>query len=255
MTVNTNGAVISGLDVTGQITVNADNVTIQNTKVTCGCEASRGFAITAGQHSGLTLKNVEIDGGNVFAAKTYQSVLMTGCDECAQYADKISDSYFLVNGVANGAHYEASYNNNATEDIEHSTLLNPHEQTATVFMDTFSPGQVPCQDNLTINNSLLAGGGYLFYACYNSTSAGSSHATITNNRFARCTSQPVVDSASGYICQGFGSPSGDGDVVGNPDGNGYYPYGGFFGGAMSIYCNQTTWSNNLWDDNGAATSC
>jgi hypothetical protein len=180
---------------------------------------------------------------------------MHDCAECAQYPDKITDSYFMVDKVAAGSHYEAVYDNSATLDVEHTTILNPHEQTATIFMDTSAPDNVPCQDNLTVNNSLIAGGGYLIYACNGSSSAGSSHFAITNNRFARCTTSPVVNAGSGHICKGHGSDSGDGDVVGNPDDHGYYPYGGFFGGVVDIYCNHTTWSNNVWDDNGAPRSC
>jgi hypothetical protein len=256
VTVSKSGTVVKGLDVTGSIDVQANNVTIQNTKITCGC--GRGFAVNqAGGYSGLTIKDSEISGGNVgffgSGIKTVDHVYMWNCDECIQYAKLITDSYLNVSAAVSGAHYEASYNNNATEDVEHTVIFNPHEQTATIFMDT--SGGTACQDNLTVNNSLLAGGGYLIYPCGESTSAGSSHSTITNNRFARCTTKPVVNSASGYICQGHGSPNGDGDVVGNSDGNGYYPYGGFFGAIAYIYCNQTTWSNNVWDDNGVSTTC
>ncbi len=256
VTVRKNGTVIKGLDVTGSIDVQANNVTIQNTRITCGC--GRGFGVNqAGGYSGLTIKDSEISGGNVgffgSGTKTVNHVYMWNCDECIQYGKLITDSYLYVSAEVSGAHYEASYNNNATEDVEHTVIFNPHEQTATIFMDTSDA--TACQDNLTVNNSLLAGGGYLIYPCGESTSAGSSHSTITNNRFARCTTRPVVDSAGGYICQGHGSPSGDGDVVGNPDANGYYPNGGFFGAIAYIYCNQTTWSNNVWDNSGAATTC
>jgi hypothetical protein len=122
-------------------------------------------------------------------------------------------------------------------------------------MNTAGGAGGACQNHLTINNSLLAGGGFLVYPCGNADSAGSSATVITNNRFARCTSQPVVNAASGLICQGFGSPTGNGDTVGNSDGHGYYPRGGFFGVTSYIFCGSTTWSSNVWDDNGAAVPC
>ena len=211
---NKNGAVVTGLDVTGDITVNADNVTIEDTRVAHN-PATGGFAISAGQHQGLTIKDSEITGGDVFGAKNYLRVYMHNCAECAQYPDEIKDSYFKVDAIAAGAHYEAVYDNSAALDVEHTTILNPHEQTATIFMDTSDPDNVPCESSLTVNDSLLAGGGYLIYPCANSSSAGSSHATITNNRFARCRSH-VVAAGSGYICRGYGSASGDGDVVATP---------------------------------------
>ena len=166
----------------------------------------------------------------------------------------ITDSYFYIGQAVSGAHYEAIYSNDATVDVEHTVIFNPHEQTADVFMNTGNGGGGACQNHLTINNSLLAGGGYLFYPCGNADTAGSSHTTITNNRFARCTTRPVVDAASGEICQGHGSLSGDGDVVGNSDGRGYYPRGGFFGPDAYIFCSQTTWKNNVWDD-GETVAC
>jgi hypothetical protein len=43
--------------------------------------------------------------------------------------------------------------------------------------------------------------------------------------------------------------------VAKTDGHGYYPDSGSYGLDDSIYCGQTTWSNNVWDDNGATISC
>ena len=250
-----NGTVINGLDITGSVSIEATNVTIENTRINCGCEDVRGFAIHENNYAGLTIKNVEINGGELYVTDaTLDHVYMHDCGECVQYANTVKDSYILVNAVpTGGSHYEATYNNHGTLDVEHSTFLNPHEQTATIFMDI--DNHAPCDAHLTVNNSLLAGGGYLIYPCAEASSAGSSQVALTNNRFARCTTTPVVNSASGYICQGYGSPNGDGDVLGNPDGHGYYPYGGFFGDVASVYCVQTTWSNNVWDDNGATDSC
>jgi hypothetical protein len=266
ITVTTPGAVINGLDVTASgggpgIAVEANNVTIENTRVTCGCRGQ--FAIDEPNgHSGLTIHDAEISGGNIYdgggqggALNTLTRVYMFNCNECVQYADKISDSYFMVNGVVSGAHYEAFYTSDATVDFEHDTIFNPHEQTATVFFDVNGGNGGACDNNVTLNNSLLAGGGFLFYLCNGSSSAGASHSTVTNNRFARCTTHPVVTAASGYICQGYGASIGDGDVVGTSDGHGYYPNGGFFGEDAAVYCSHTTWGNNVWDDNNAPVSC
>jgi hypothetical protein len=264
ITVTTNGAVINGIDVTGTITVEANNVTIQNSRVTCtGCEPSRGFAIfEPNGYSGLTVQNSQVSGGNIYAGggqggalNTFSHLYMFNCDECIQYGDKVTDSYILVNAVAPGAHYEAFYTSDATVDFEHDTFLNPHPQTATVFFDVNGGSGAGCDNNVTINNSLLAGGGFLFYLCNGSTSVGTSKSSITNNRFARCTTQPTISTSSGYMCQGVGNPNVTPDEIVTPDKNGYFPNGGFFGTDSAIYCSAVTWSNNAWDDNGRTVPC
>ena len=54
ITVSTAGALIEGLDVTGAITVNAENVTIRNTRV-------RGPIVNSGDYWGLLVDHVEVD--------------------------------------------------------------------------------------------------------------------------------------------------------------------------------------------------
>jgi hypothetical protein len=254
-TITRDGAVINGLSVSGSIIVQANNVTIRNSRIT----ASGGFAIhEPNGYGGLTVKDSEVSGGDIYAGggkgamNTFARLYMHDCGECIQYDASITDSYFYVSG--HKCHCEAIYDSDGTVNVQHTTFMNPHEQTADVFMDVGSPGQA-CDDHLTINNSLLAGGGYMVYPCGEAGSAGSSTTVITNNRFGRCTTKPTVRSAGGYICQGHGSPTGDGEVIGSPDSNGYYPYGGFFGVDSYTFCAQTTWTNNVWDDNGATVSC
>jgi hypothetical protein len=254
VTVARKGAVINGVSITnGSITVEANDVTIENSRIACNCGPH--FAVyEPNGYSGLTIKDSEISGGNVYAGggagaiNNFTRLYIWNCDECIQYDANITDSYLNSNAALRGAHYEPVYNGDGTTNIQHSVLLNPHEQTATVIDG--GPGGA-CVTHLTVNNSLLAGGGYLIYPCANDSSAGSSATVITNNRFARCTTEPAVRAASGQICQGHGSTSGDGDVLGNPDNNGYYPRGGFFGVDAYIFCSQTTWKNNVWDDGGA----
>jgi hypothetical protein len=262
LTVTTNGAVINALHVNGYILVQADNVTIENTLVT-NTGTPGGFAIEEPNgYYGLTVKNSEISGNNIYMGGcdgcpngSVDHVYMHNCGECVQYANAVTNSYFYLDASSSVYHYEAYYGSDSTVDFEHDTILNPHEQTADVFDDTGGGSGAACDNQVTINNSLLAGGGYEFYPCANSSSAGTSKVTITNNRFARCTTTPTVTAGSGYICQGIGDPTGNGDAITNPDKNGYFPGGGFFGLDAYIFCNQTTWTNNVWDDNGAAVGC
>ena len=94
--------------------------------------------------------------------------------------------------------------------------------------------------------------------CQVADTAGSSVTTFTNNRFARCTGTPVNQGGGHYVCSGF--PWTGDDFHGyvpeaGTDGNGYFPSSGSYGLLGDIFCAQTTWTNNVWDDNDAAVSC
>ena len=77
---------------------------------------------------------------------SFQRVYMWNCDECVQYDVNASDSYFYVGQPVSGAHYEAFYNGDGTTNIQHSTILNPHEQTADVFMNTAGGAGGACRE-------------------------------------------------------------------------------------------------------------
>jgi len=59
VTVNTAGTVLNGLDIQGGVTINANNVTIQNSRITCSCG---NWIVYLNHVSGFTLKNVTVDG-------------------------------------------------------------------------------------------------------------------------------------------------------------------------------------------------
>ena len=142
ISVLTNGAVIKGMDVTGTISVRADNVTIESSRITCEKCAGSFVIYEPNGYSGLTIKDSEISGGNTYVGggaggiNSLQRVYMWNCDECVQYDVNVTDSYFYVGQPVSGAHYEAFYNGDGTTNIQHSTILNPHTQTAAVFMNT-----------------------------------------------------------------------------------------------------------------------
>ena len=248
ITVMRPGTVIKGLHVTGSISLEADNVTIQNTRVSCSC-AGQFAVFQEGTVHGLTIKNSEISGGNVgyfgHGTKVMDHTYMWNCDECVQYIDTIRDSYFYIGQAVSGAHYEAVYNNDGTTDIEHTVILNPHEQTADVFMNTDGGGGGRCQDHLTIKNSLLAGGGYTIYPCGNADSVGSATLDFENNTIARCGRGRQVPGAGGtWVCPG------------GADQYGLFPRGGSFGHVAYDFCGAPgwTWKNNAWAD-GRTVAC
>ncbi|GGC05484.1 hypothetical protein [Cellulomonas carbonis] len=62
LTITQDGTVVDGLDITGCVVVDADDVTIRNTRITC-TDAPRERAVRMeGKHTGLLLEDVEIDG-------------------------------------------------------------------------------------------------------------------------------------------------------------------------------------------------
>jgi hypothetical protein len=257
------GAVIDGVDVTGEIDVEADNVTIENSRITNSGGGGRWGVYLAGDSSGLTIRSSEVRGAGPEASQTIEAAVigsgvtfvadyLHNCADCIEYGNNVTDSYILNNGHIPGAHYEDLYGNDQTVNVQHSVLLNPFPQTATVFVNVGNGNGGACVNNVTVNNSLLAGGGYLMYPCSGSWSSGAS-VHITNNRFARCTTRPLITAlygTGGTTCSGGGK--GDGQV---PDSHGYYPHGGYFGINGDGFCGQETWTGNVWDDNGAPVSC
>lgn len=249
-TITTNGTVINALEITGTVTVAADNVTIKNSKIIATKGGSGTYAVILNNGAdNFTIEHTEVTGpasetaglqsavwnhyGNpgVYARSDY----FHHCADCWEGPGVFEDVYMLVDASYNGSHNEDIYVCGASVDVEHSTLFNTVHQTATVFGDTAGCGG----NNFTIHNSLLAGGGYMLYPQGNASSSTGTM-NITNNRFARCRNGTAYDSSTGgtYCSTKTG------------DGNGYYPYGGFYGVAAYYFTGgSNVWTNNVWDDN------
>ena len=154
-----------------------------------------------------------------------------------------------------GDHLEGLYMSDSTATLNHDVLLDPDHQNSAVFGDANWGSGGPCANHWTITNSLLAGGGFVIYTCGNASSVGSSTMNISNNRFARCTTGPINynSSTGGSACQG----STDRLDRRRRRRHGYWPYGGYFGLDAWTYCTgaSQTWSDNVWDDNGAPVGC
>jgi hypothetical protein len=259
------GAVLQNLDVTGTITIYANNVTIRNVRLTVTGHGSgvAGIWIESGA-SGTTIEDSTVRGSGVRRAP--ESAIFNHAGEGLvltrvyfyNFADPlegpatVTDSYLNSNGTygsgSNIAHIEDIYASDARVTVRHSVLLNPFGQTATVFMDTNGgQGGAPGDDHLTITSSLLAGGGWTLYPSAKSVSAGSERMNVSANRFARCLTAPLYDSSSGGT-----------SCKGGPDTHGYYPFAGYYGVAADLYCppkRGQTWSNNVWDDDGSPIRC
>jgi hypothetical protein len=260
VTVMTDGKTIQNLDIDGGIDVEANNVTIANVKVTVpgpGCPPStpcgtNGIHIGPDVH-GTRIKNVEVTAAA--GARVQYAVLNRGTDTQAVglYAHDldsmwtgsgiVKDSYStIILGIQND-HLEDLYVSDDVLTVDHSVLFNPQGQTATVFVDT---GGGEGDSNLTVTNSLLAGGGYVLYPAGNSTSVGTGKMTISGNRIARCLGAPMSAPNGGMACSG------------GKDEHGFWPNGGYYGVGAYLYCPPVAgqvWSNNVWDDDSSAINC
>jgi hypothetical protein len=197
LVVNTPGAVISGLDITGCITVNAPNVTIEN----CRIDANGGyFCIKAGAANGatgLTVKDCTlldskpgiVNGQNILCTgATIENCNISGMTHCisSDGGNLIQNNYMHdLNGTPTG-HYECIYIGGGAkgDTIEHNTMIS--FDTADIFMAT---DYGPVTNEVVENNLLLqqnsipvAGKHTTSYNIYlSNTGGGASGNVVTGN--------------------------------------------------------------------------
>ena len=213
------GTTVENLDVTGTITISASHTTIKNVRLNVDSKGSgvAGISIENGA-TDTTLQDCTIRGGaatdspesaifNHYAEPlTLTRVYLYNFADPLEGPATIADSFIESNGTygsgSNIAHIEDVYVSDGTVSVDHSVLLNPSGQTATVFMDTSgATAHIAGDDHLVITNSLLAGGGWTLYPSAKSTTVGTGTMNVSNNRFARCLTSSVFD-GSGTTCMG-----------------------------------------------------
>jgi hypothetical protein len=257
ITVTKPGTVVSGVDVTGTIKVFADDVTIEDSRVTqnsdCGSTSACGnYAIgIAPGLSGVKIRHVETrttpgqscqqDIRNTGSEVTIDAAYMHACDGNVYAAGPtlLKNSYGITKIKIFTDHIENVYFNETNLKAIHDTLLNPVKQTAVIFGNSGGGTDVSdCSNRLTVLGSLLAGGGYSIYPCAHSSQPGSSYLNVQGNHFARCLTK-----------EGYEADGGNHPCVGGPDSSGYYPNSGSYGIATDFYPGTGTWRGNVWDDN------
>lgn len=248
LTVTTDGATISGLRIKGTVTVAADHVTIEDSKIVQPSGGSGSFAVILNQGADdFTIADSEVSGGGnrrrglesavwnhygnpgATAVRSY----FHGCADCWEGPGVFLDDYMVVDASYPGSHDEDIYVCGGPVQVRHSTLINRHDQTATVFGDTAGCGG----NRFTVSESLLAGGGFVLYPQANSE-VRRGRTTIVGNRFARCSTAPRYDPGSGGTSCARG-----------PDPHGIFPYGGYY--SVSAYYFRgpgQVWRRNVWDD-------
>ena len=225
---NTPGQTISNLDLAGgTIIVTANNVTIQNSRITAGDSQLNGQSAIDIKHgvTGTKVLHVTMQGSNCASGALFAGVMNESGDQLLMDHDygvclddilhgsgALTNSYSLDNANIPNDHYEpvADDGGNGSLTVIHDTLLNPHDQTAAVFTQcTF--GDVT---SLDIEDNLAGGGDYAFYGPLSDpcSNAGGTE-TVKNNRITRL----------------------------------YYPKGGQYGVGV-YFTHDVTWSGNYWDD-------
>lgn len=216
-----NNVTISGVSITdGAVHITGANDTITNSFISSSATttptilAYDGAANTVLSHDELEAPDSEL--GVVNDADQEPLVLEgsyvhNNCTGLLGTNVTATDNYIITDAVVPDCHVEDGYIPGGTTvptTYEHNTLLNPQGQTAAVFLDNHAYGP---NHNVTINDNLMGGGGYVTYG--DTGGDGSSNIVITNNRFTRL----------------------------------YYPDGGFYGAEIQND-DATTFSGNIWDD-------
>jgi hypothetical protein len=268
----TKAETVEGLDISGEVVIDASNVKLNNDciEVDGGEEQGSAAVILDNGASNFTISNSTIRGKNTTsesieealrnnysnAGATATKDRLENCAECLHQTWAINESYVNANGEQQAdesglAHAEDWWFDGGTVSANDDTLLNPSKQTAVIFAES---GGGSCQNHETVTNSLLAGGGFMFYLCAHSSGAGSSSIDIKDNRFARmvCTKKEIsnYEGRGGYGCGPEGSYFSYGEGSG-----GYFPRGGFFGivyEGEGVYNKGAGWEGNYWDNNLAS---
>lgn len=181
------GVTISGLDIKGTVYINADNVTLENCKVTS--PAFYAVKVSSGV-SGAVVQDCEING------------VGTGNDGSigigGQGTFLRNDIYNVENGIAlqgnnsvitgnyihglkasGSPHYDGIQIDGgvANTTINNNTVINDHNQTAAIMIDNYF-GPI---SNIKVDSNLLVGGGYTVYSDGQFNGGPISGVSFTNN--------------------------------------------------------------------------
>jgi Ca2+-binding RTX toxin-like protein len=164
--VTQDNAVISNLEVTGDIIIDAKNVTLSNVKLISNTEWHALRIMD--DASGFTLKDSEIDGrglsdNGVYGHGTFLRNNIHDVENGMTLwgPSSVQDNYIhsLRNGKAD-PHYDGVQVNGGQDiDFIHNTIINDHDQTAALMLENTFGGLA----NITVDNNRLVGGGYTVY--------------------------------------------------------------------------------------------
>ena len=200
LTITTAGAVVSGLIISNGVQIAASNVTLEN----CIIEVSPTAPWDVGVNDGLTgvvIQNCEIIGAGTAGPQGSMGIYVQGNSQVTINAINMHDvgqgvdvndgqvilenSYIHNLNAGAGTHYEdVGYFGDAKSTnfsflIQHNTLINEHNQTASVFLQNYF-GAV---NNVTVNNNILVGGDYTVYMDASGDGGPGTGTPVTNVSF------------------------------------------------------------------------
>ena len=181
-----NGKVISNQDISGCISVKANNVMIKNSRVIC--DQYHAIRLYDG-YSGLIVENTEIMGTNekckaavVFNNYTAKRLNVHGCADGLKAGSNTTIEFSYIHDLSSyaGQHNDgtqASSGNHIV--IRNNNIQNLKAQTSCLMI---KPDSGPINDVL-IDSNLLNGGGYTVYTTR--TTNTTTNVRVTNNAFGR----------------------------------------------------------------------
>ncbi|WDR02921.1 right-handed parallel beta-helix repeat-containing protein [Devosia algicola] len=182
------GTVISGLDIKGTVYIDADNVTIENCKITSSSYSvvqiktgSNGVVVQDCEINGVGSNNDGshgINGVGTFLRNDIYNV-ENGINVGAGSGTVIEGNYIHDLKATGSPHYDGIQIDGGQSDIliQNNTVINDHGQTAAVMIDNYF-GSV---SNVVVTNNLLVGGGYTIYSDGQFGGGKLSGIEITNN--------------------------------------------------------------------------
>lgn len=201
-TITTAGSTVSGLDITGQLDIEASNVTVKNSRI-------RGSGVTnvvslGNGATGFTIQDSEIDGqgqsenGIGWGGYTMLRVNLHdtfGDGAKAESGTTIKDSYIHGFDPTSSTHNDGIQTSSGSNIlIQHNAIIIDYglymgsqssvgpTQNSAVFIKA---DQGPIT-NITVTNNLLAGGGYTVYGGTSSaTYSPATSVSISNNTFSK----------------------------------------------------------------------
>jgi hypothetical protein len=178
ITVTTDGAVISGLEIHGTLRVEADNVIIRDCKI---INDSYNNIIIPDPYS-ATVEYCDIIGGvnGISGAGTFRGNDFSQNENGINVygPSLIEDNYIHDMGGGSDAHFDGIENNGASGMIvRHNTIINDSSQTSAIMLNNYF-GKI---EGAIIDNNYLAGGGYTIYSDGRAGDEPISGVQITNN--------------------------------------------------------------------------
>ncbi|UUO52956.1 Ig-like domain-containing protein [Bradyrhizobium sp. WBOS07] len=177
VTITQPGAVIDALDVKGTITVLADNVTIQNTRITSsdwtGIWIKDGITGTVVKDSEILNVGSSPDGANgIVGSGTFlrndihdveNGIIVTGSSLVQDnYIHDMNAPDVRLGTSLGGPHYDGIEIDGGVSDvvIRHNTVINENSYVSAVMINNdFGP-----VSNIQVDGNYLAGGGYTLYS-------------------------------------------------------------------------------------------